>query len=159
MNRAFYTALFCAALALLPMAGRAAEEKAAKAKDAAPKVPNELKFAPSSFVDDKHDARIGKDVFFPKSHRFDDDKPKPIGVVSNDPGFLLKQLTLRGISGTGNRKLALLNKKTLAQGESFPLQVNGQTHTVKCEEIKSRSVVISIDGFTEKKELQLRDGL
>jgi hypothetical protein len=81
------------------------------------------------------------------------------GPVTNDPSSIVKQLTLRGISGSGNRRLALLNKKTLAQGETFQLQSNGQTHTVKCEEIKSRSVVISIDGFTDKKELQLRDGL
>ena len=159
MNRAFYTALFCAALVVLPMAGRAAEEKAAKAKDAAPKVPNELQFAPSSFVDNPDDNRIGKDVFFPKSGRLHPNKHPEPGPVQNDVTYLVKSLTLRGISGSGNRKLAILNKKTLAQGETFQLQVNGQTHTYKCEEIKSRSVVISVDGFTEKKELQLRDGL
>lgn len=163
MNRAFYTALIFAASALLPLGGRAAEDNLAKGKDATSPTPNELRFAPSGFVhyDAGDQLRIGKDVFFPHSVRLQAKLEAKAAAAGSGPdvGPLLSKLVLKGISGNSNRRLAVVNNRTLAQGETFELKNNGQNHRIKCEEIKTRSVVLSVEGFTEKKELQLRDGL
>ncbi len=146
----------------------AIEDKGAKeaAKDpksgaaAKPSNPLELKFIPSTFVDSPSDPKIGKDIFFPKTTRLVakpvDDSKNP--TISNE-AQVLKQIILKGISGNGHRRLAVLNNRTLATGETWEYKVNGQSHRIKLEEIKARSVLISIEGSTEKKELQLRDGL
>ena len=78
-------------------------------------------------------------------------------VKSETPA--LSQFVLKGISGNGTRRLAVINNRTVGQGEILEIKHNGQSYRVKCEQIKVRSVILSIDGFPEKKELQLRDGL
>ncbi len=151
--------LLCAAL-LAPVASRAAaQDKAAPEKDNATKVPEEIQFVPSTFTDAAGDPKFGKDVFFPLSKRFIRKVETPDSNPAVRENQILAQLTLKGISGKANKRLAVVNTRTVAQGESWELKVNGQTHHIRCEEIKARSVVLSIEGFPDKKELQLRGGL
>jgi hypothetical protein len=64
-------------------------------------------------------------------------------------------LVLRNLSGTGNRRLALINNQTLAKGEEARVRV-GQTNVqVRCLEIRERSVLLRIGGRTEPMELFL----
>ncbi len=65
-------------------------------------------------------------------------------------------LTLIGISGVGNRGLALIDNRAFSAGESGRVRV-GQTNVVlRCLEIRSNSVVIEVAGSAEKQELFLK---
>jgi hypothetical protein len=64
-------------------------------------------------------------------------------------------LTLKGISGAGQHRFALINNATLETMERSRVRV-GQTNVmVRCVEIHDNSVVIEVDGSKEKKELFL----
>jgi hypothetical protein len=123
--------------------------------------PEDLTYAPSTFFDNFNEpTKFGKDIFFPKTRRFE----KKIEVANSTVAVknetaALSQFVLKGISGTGARRLAVINNRTVGQGETMEVKHNGQPYRVKCEQIKARSVILSIEGFPEKKELQLRDGL
>ncbi|HXI50598.1 MAG TPA: hypothetical protein VNH84_03820 [Candidatus Saccharimonadales bacterium] len=106
----------------------------------------------SEFVDDRE---FGKDPFFPNSGR----RPKTV-VRTVEPDVIRPSvpefLSLRGISRINEKKLAIINTYTVAEGEEFSLRSGTQTIRVKCVEIKDRSVVVSVNGAT--KELALRAG-
>ncbi|MDB6026808.1 MAG: Colicin production protein [Verrucomicrobiales bacterium] len=68
------------------------------------------------------------------------------------------QLTLKGISGTGNKRLALINNQTLKEGESASVKVDTQKVKVFCKEIRDSSVLIEMDGKPEIFELLLGGG-
>ena len=125
--------------------------------------PGEMVFIPSTFVDNPKNSTIGKDIFFPDSQRLalkDNAKSEDANSSDFQKRQLLKELVLRGVSGRSNRRLALINSRTLAAGEIWDFKGSGgQTRRIKCEEIRPKSVVITIEGVVEKHELQLRDGL
>ena len=106
----------------------------------------------SEFVDDRE---FGKDPFFPNSGR----RPKAV-VRTAEPDVVRPNvpdaLALKGISHINEKKLAIINTYTVAEGEEFSLHLGTQTLRVKCVEIKDRSVVVSVNGAT--KELTLRAG-
>jgi len=56
------------------------------------------------------------------------------------------RLKLGGITFGGKRSLALINGKTLAEGESASLSVKPGTLTIKCLKIEKESVLISVEG-------------
>jgi hypothetical protein len=64
-------------------------------------------------------------------------------------------LVLRNLSGTGNRRLALVNNQTLAKGEESRVRVGRTNVQVRCLEIRDRSVVLRVSGQTEPMELFL----
>ncbi|MBL9169275.1 MAG: hypothetical protein JNN07_16160 [Verrucomicrobiales bacterium] len=135
--------------------------KGDKDKEKPKSAPEDLKFVSSVFFDNHNDTtKFGTDVFFPTTKRF---VKKVESSNPAEPARLetpaLSQFVLKGISGTGNRRLAVINNRTVGQGEILEIKHNGQSYKVKCEQIKARSVILSIEGFPEKKELQLRDGL
>ena len=65
------------------------------------------------------------------------------------------ELMLKGISGTGAQRLALINNQALKQGESELVKVEKKKVKVYCEEIRDSSVVIRVDDEPELVELQL----
>lgn len=151
-----------------PQAG--AKGAAAGVPDKGPKAdakkvaePGEVVFIPSTFVDNPRDATFGRDIFFPDSQRLvvkDNIKSDEPNSSDGMKKQLLKELVLRGISGKSNRRLALINSRTLAPGEIWDFKASGgHTRRIKCEEIRPKSVVISIEGVADKQELQLREGL
>jgi transglutaminase-like putative cysteine protease/thiol-disulfide isomerase/thioredoxin len=66
-------------------------------------------------------------------------------------------LRLSGISGNPPRRLAIINGKTLAEGESAALNVDGRRLTVHCLAISDRAAAVSIDGVTGTMQLELKD--
>lgn len=64
------------------------------------------------------------------------------------------QLGLRGITGTGQRKLALINNQTFSPGETASVQVDGQSIKLTCREIHDGSVTVEI-GAAKPVELRL----
>jgi len=65
-------------------------------------------------------------------------------------------LTLIGISGTGARRLALINDRAFGVSESGKVRVGPTNVTVRCLELRSNSVLIEVDGLTDKQELFLK---
>ena len=85
--------------------------------------------------------------------------PLPMfGGAPTGPAPKYKDLTLKSISGTGAKRLALINNQTLAAGESAKVRLGTGEIKVRCEEIREKSVVVTLDGKPERKELRLKDG-
>jgi hypothetical protein len=92
----------------------------------------------SVFIDD---VAVGKDPFFPRSTRRGPEIKEVVAAIENTPDLLLK-----GVSGTINRRLAIINDRTFEVGEEGDLKAKGQRIRVKCLEIKDKSVLIKING-------------
>jgi len=115
-------------------------------------VPEEIIAKKSVFEDD---LKNGKDPFFPKSARRAEKAPAANATVVAP----LVQLSLKGISGPANRRFALINNQPLAAGESAYVRIATGQVKVHCWEIRENSVIISVEGDPEQKELRLREGL
>jgi thiol-disulfide isomerase/thioredoxin len=86
-------------------------------------------------------------------------EPLPaFGGAPTGPAPKYKELTLKSISGAGTKKLALINNQTLAAGESAKVRLGAGEIKLRCEEIRDKSVVVTVDGKPERKELRLKDG-
>jgi hypothetical protein len=117
----------------------------------------DLAVAPkSAFLDDPS---VGKDPFYPKSSRRPIVKVVPVvnPTVPPPPPAVPPEIRLNGLSAAKDQKLAVINYYTFAAGEEHDLRVNGKVYRVRCEEIRERSIVVSVQGATN--ELQLRNGL
>ena len=100
---------------------------------------------------------FGKDPFFPKSRRL---QVAPV-ISTNVPlpsGELPAGMVLKGLSGTKEKPLAIINNYTFAAGEEAEVRVGLGIYRVKVVEIKERSVMVSVNG-TPPRELTLRSGI
>jgi outer membrane protein assembly factor BamB len=77
----------------------------------------------------------------------------PMKPMTSDIRALFDQLEVKGITGTKQQRLALINNTMLAAGESVQIRLGKQTMTLRCEEIKEQSVVVSFVGFYGTREL------
>jgi hypothetical protein len=103
----------------------------------------------SVFVDDP---KFGKDPFYPRSKR------RGIELVAiSTPIGTMPDLVLKGISGSKDRRLALINNRTLEKGEETEIKFNNQSVKVRLVDIREKSVVVSVDG--QSKEIFLRQNL
>lgn len=64
-------------------------------------------------------------------------------------------LLLQSISGTGSRRLAMINHQTLGVGESARVQLESRQVRIHCMEIRTNSVILAVDGNEEPRELHL----
>ena len=119
--------------------------------------PDEIVFVRSVFEDDPD---VGKDPFFPDSPR-----RRLLKAKANDkqpvlsPGErVFAQLFLKGVSGSVDRRLALINGYTFQAGETVEMRVGGQTHKIRCLEIRENAAVIVLEETNEHRELHLRAG-
>lgn len=139
------------ALPLLAAASPAPADKPAIVVAPPPVIPK------SEFVDDPQN---GRDPFFPDSRRRMRG-PAQAGVTSLQPqgDGIFSQLVLKGLSTARGHRLALINSITLAVGEKAEFKFDTQKVKVCCVEIRDHSVLVSIEGTSQVKELQLRKGL
>ena len=138
------------AVLLLCLLAVAATARAAQPQPVAP-LPEDPAAYKSVFVDSPG---FGRDPFFPNSKR-----RQHVATVKALPiGEIPSAIVLKGLSGTAQKRLAVINNYTLAAGEETEIRAGGQLYRVRCDEIRERSVMISING-TEPKELKLRSGL
>lgn len=87
---------------------------------------------------------------------FPPEPPPPLfGGAAAAPPVRYTNLVLKGISGTGDRKFALLNNQTLGVGETAKVKWHDGSVRVQCTEIRERSVVVKIEGETEPREVRL----
>src|SRR6185503_696469 len=68
-------------------------------------------------------ARFGKDPFFPKSMRREQRTPVLATNLVLQPGELPPGMVLKGISGTKDKPLAIINNYTFATGEEAELRI------------------------------------
>ena len=85
--------------------------------------------------------------------------PPPLfnGAPSGPPPKY-KDLTLKSINGSGKRRLALINNQTFGVGESAKVRLGEGEVKVRCEEIRDKSVIVTLDGKPERQELRLSGG-
>ena len=69
------------------------------------------------------------------------------------PAAQYGELTLKGVSGVGSRRLALINNETLMAGESASVKSFGTNIAVTVKEIRDDSVVIVVKGETHELSL------
>ena len=101
------------------------------------------------------DLKNGKDPFFHKSIRRADKAP----AANTEVVAPVVQLALKGISGPASRRFALINNQPLAVGETAYVRIATGQVKVRCVEIREDSVIVSVEGDPEQKELRLREGL
>jgi hypothetical protein len=100
-----------------------------------------------------------RDPFYPRSARRMQSAPAA-GASKEAQSAAPKAntlLSLKGIvSGAENRKLALINNRHFAVGETNEVNVEGGKLVVQCLEIKEVSVVVRVVGKPERYDLRMR---
>jgi hypothetical protein len=97
----------------------------------------------------------GRDPFFPNSPRLfaaSINKNVAIPVVTPKAELLLK-----GFSGPPDHRLAIINNRTFAAGESADVHTANGLVRVRCLEIKGDHASVLVGA--ERRELRLRNGL
>ena len=127
-------------LSLKSIAAPPARTPATPAPAATPQEPQVIK---SVFVDRPN---FGRDPFFPNSLR----RGKVVQDTVVEPVANFNNIMLKGISGTVEKRLAIINNKTFEAGEDGELRISGHLTKVKIVEVREKSVVISINGVTRE---------
>ena len=148
LNRVWTAILF----AFLCLASARAAEAPVMAKAAPAPAPAAAYI--STFTDSR---TFGRDPFFPKSKR-----REPTLMVNTNfvpkAGELPAGLVLKGLSGTKEKPLAIINNYTFAAGEEAEVRVGVQLMRIKVVEIRERAVIVSVNGSAPN-ELVFRSGL
>jgi hypothetical protein len=105
---------------------------------------------PKSVFADPASSGEGKDPFFPDLRDQISAVPKKAGVKASPA-----DLTLQGISGPAEHRLAIINGHSFAAGEEGDVLVPGGRIHIRCVEIKTNSVTIEIGGLS--RELRFRE--
>jgi thiol-disulfide isomerase/thioredoxin len=80
------------------------------------------------------------------------------GGAATQPPIRYTNLALKTISGTANRRFALLNDQTLTAGETLPVKLLDGKVNVRCVEIREQSVIVDVQGEKGPREIRLRRG-
>lgn len=75
---------------------------------------------------------------------------QPVGPV---PPVRYGELTLKGISGSGNRRMALINNETLMAGETAKVKTLDTSVEITVKEIRDESVIIAVNGRPQELKL------
>jgi protein disulfide-isomerase len=92
----------------------------------------------------------------PKAARAQTKKDRPLyGGAPLQPPPKYDALELKGISGTAQRRFALINNQTFMEGETAGVRFEAGQIRVRCVEIKEDSVVIEVGREKERREIFL----
>jgi hypothetical protein len=95
--------------------------------------------------------REGRDPFFPNAGR------SYAGAETNSTtSAAASAIILNGLSGARDHRLAMINGRTLAEGETNEVITAAGPVRIRCVEIKGESVVVEVIGG-ERRELHLRN--
>jgi hypothetical protein len=134
-----HAAVLASALLSLSLVGAPAPAPTA----ATPGTPEEPQLIKSVFVDRPN---FGRDPFFPNSTR----RGRLVETNRVEAVANFNNIVLKGISGTAEKRLAIINNKTFEVGEEGDLRVGGPATRIKCVEIREKSILISINGVTKE---------
>jgi hypothetical protein len=148
----FAAAFFCLAL----MAHGAAKQTNATAKpaSASPTTPAPTEIPRSVFVVPRS-PKEGRDPFFPQSTRFSGTTVTDPKTRTNQPPVVL-ELALKGISGTRERPLAIINNQTFAAGEENEVITGTRRVRIRCIAINAEAETVIIEFGNERRELRLK---
>ena len=104
--------------------------------------------------------RQGRDPFFPRTTRlFASSAPTvSIGVVKTNQPSVAVELVLKGISGSPERPLAIINNQTFAVGEENDVVSGARRMRIRCVEINVAAESVTIQVGNERRELRLKQG-
>jgi hypothetical protein len=161
MPRALMLALAAMAASFV-FASRAAQTPAPTSTSSAGQVPASTTAqpltlaAPQSVFVNPATTLDGKDPFFPQSTRHRPPPPVsvPIATKAAPPPV---ELELKGISGTPERRLAIINNATFETGEQAEVVTNVGRVRITCKEIKADSVEVVVNG--QSRVLSMRSKL
>jgi hypothetical protein len=91
-----------------------------------------------------------KDPFFPLSVR------QPFPTATNVVAFSASSFALKGLSGSAGHRLALINNRTLADGETTEITTANGKVKIHCVRIKEESVIVRASTQSEPIEIFLR---
>ncbi len=91
----------------------------------------------------------GRDPFYPHSNR---QSMAPSENGETAPTIIL---ALKGISGSANRKFAIINDHTFSSGEEGEVVTAGGRVRIRCLEIHADHAIVTIGNNTEKIELRM----
>ena len=91
------------------------------------------------------EAKQRVDVFVPHQPQ-KSDLPEPAWV---------QKIKLNGISNAPGHRLAIINGKTFASGDSGMVKISGKTISIRCVEITDHTATIAIEGIEGHKNLTL----
>jgi hypothetical protein len=92
---------------------------------------------------------IGKDPFFPQSHRRDPSLP----VEQVKERTIDQTLILKGIVGSVSRRIAVINDETMQSGEESSVRTPGGHVRLKCLEIGEDYVLVQVEGEPQTRKL------
>jgi hypothetical protein len=143
------------ALLGLAFAGLAAQPRTKAPSGSAPATTNALALLPpipqSVFIIPSN-PQEGKDPFFPRSMRLFSDVL--VKTTLQPAAAIAVELKLNGISGTADRRLAIINNRTFEIGEEGEVTSNVGRVRIICKDIKADTVRVLISG--EERILRLR---
>jgi len=151
MNYPFQRARSAAVLAVMLLASLAVHAAPPDNKRKSDALPGGTNGIPQSTFAIPNTPQEGRDPFFPNSFH----GPSPTALKPT-PSAELEALVLNGISGAANSKLAIINGRTMAEGETNEVNTVAGRVRIHCIEIKGESAVVEIVGG-ERRELHLRD--
>lgn len=147
--------IVCAVLCVTSLSHSVHPQTNTNAKKADTNAPPAPAPFPQSVFNIPRTLQEGRDPFYPKSTYFIGKAPAP--VVSKDPVVVHVDLKLQGFSGPPNHRLAIINGRTMEQGEEAEVNTPNGKVPVRLIEIKAESVVVQTPA--DRQELKLRGGL
>jgi hypothetical protein len=153
--RSFSAALLCLAFvshgATTPTS---ATSKAAGGSPATPAAtPAESEIPQSVFIVPTSPSE-GRDPFFPRTIRLFAGTRTTSNTKTNQPSLVV-ELALKGISGTRERPLAIINNQTFAPGEENDVVTGTRRVRIRCLEINVPAETVIIQIGNERRELRL----
>jgi len=97
-----------------------------------------------------------RDPFYPKSGRIFAHAPVPV-TTTKEPVIVHVELKLQGFSGPPTHRLAIINGRTMEQGEEGEVNTPNGKVAIRVLEIKAESVIVQTPN--DRQELKLRSGL
>lgn len=95
-------------------------------------------------------ATEGRDPFFPNSTRVYGE-----GLATNRTATVMVDLVLKGISGTTEKPLAIINSTTFTAGESNEVILKNGRMRIQCVEINMAAGTVLLQIGSERRELRL----
>ena len=96
----------------------------------------------------------GRNPFFPQSNFL---RTKPVAAVATNVPAPMVDLELKGISGSVDRRLAIINFRTFSLDEEGEVPTDSGRVRIRVVDIKNDSAVVVVNG--QQRVLRLRSGL
>jgi hypothetical protein len=80
--------------------------------------------------------------------------PGKVATRMPEPSWV-KEIKLQGTSGTGEKRLAIINGRTFQKGDTLEVKAGNRSGKVQCLDVGESSALVSIEGLEGQRELKL----